>query len=337
MWARPCMGPHGMPNSPDRSCARLDPNVLLCQTDRVRRHRCFAIQVQGRGGWGSSSSGSRVRGVAGASPSIIIWFIWLIIALGLTNHLDAATFRFAGVPISPGETVRTDVPLTAAEKMYAADATRKVPATAVAVIAVPNHFDPNRSWPVLVVFSTTDLNRLNRDDLVDFYRKAALAEGWIVLAGDGATFSPRDTNGWRAAMTLAALDALHRSFPGSDRWPVAIAGFSGGAKRASLMAPLLVLEGCRLCGIYLSGVNEDVLSVAYRKAHLGPPFLNVPVFISTGTNDNIATPAQAAGVGASIKSTGFKSVELHGFNGGHVVKNAHTIEALGWFRANRPL
>ena len=214
------------------------------------------------------------------------------------------------------------------------DATRNVPATAVAVIAVPPRFDPRKTWPVLVVFSTSDLRRLNRDDLVDFYRNAALAEGWIVLAGDGRKFEPNDTNGWRAAMTLAALDAVHTSFPGSGRWPVAIAGFSGGAKRASLLAPLLVLRGCRLCGIYLSGVNEDVLSVSYRKSHLGKEFLQTPVFISGGINDSIAPPGRARSVSDSLKSAGFQSLRLVMFSGGHAVKNAHTIEALRWFRTN---
>jgi pimeloyl-ACP methyl ester carboxylesterase len=254
-------------------------------------------------------------------------------ALLAFQQLTAASPRFAGVPISPGETVQADVPLSAAERSYAADASRNVPATAVAVIAVPPHFDPTKIWPVLVIFSTSDFKRLNRDDLIDFYRSAALQEGWIVLAGDGHGFAPNDTNGWRAAMTLAALDALHRSFPGSDRWPVAIAGFSGGAKRASLLAPLLVVKGCRLCGIYLSGVNQDELSLSYRKSHLGKEFLQTPIFISSGSNDSVAPPDRARSVADSIKSAGFRSVRLVTFSGGHAVKNAHTIEALRWFWA----
>jgi pimeloyl-ACP methyl ester carboxylesterase len=258
-----------------------------------------------------------------------------ILALFSAIDIDAASPRFAGVPISPGGTAQAEVPLSAAERAYAADATRNVPATAVAVIAIPPQFDPRKTWPVLVVFSTSDLKRLNRDDLVDFYRNAALAEGWVVIAGDGHGFAPNDTNGWRAAMTLAALDALHRSFPGSDRWPVAVAGFSGGAKRASLLAPLLAVKGCRLCGIYLTGVNEDVLSLSYRKSRLGNDFLQTPIFISSGTNDSIAQPDRARSVADSLKGAGFRSVRLVTFSGGHAVKNAHTIEALRWFRALR--
>jgi len=241
--------------------------------------------------------------------------------------------EFAGVPISPGATVTADVPLSAQEKLLASDAGKKVPSHARAVIGLPKGFDPLKSWPVLVVFSTSDFQRLNRDDLFQFYRSAALAEGWIVLAGDSRQFTPPDTNGWRAGMTLAALDALHRSFSGSARWPVALAGFSGGGKRASLLAPVLYLEGCRLCGIYLSGVNLDVLSLSYQKGRIPPSFLKIPIFISSGIQDHIAPADRAREVYDSIKRTGFQRVRFESFPQGHMVNNDHTIEALRWFRA----
>ena len=248
-----------------------------------------------------------------------------------------ADVRFAGAHVSPGETLRVSVPLSAAEKLYASDTGTAVPDTGVAVIAVPRGFDPKKAWPVLVAFSTSDADRLNRDDLVQFYRDAALSQGWIVIAGDGQSFAPRDTNGWRAAMTFAALDALHRSFPGSMKWPVALAGFSGGAKRASLLAPVFYLEGYHLCGIYLAGVNQDVLSVSYRKSRLGSAFLNIPVFISSGMNDAIAPLASAREVARSIASSGFTRVRFETFAGGHAVKKAHVIEALRWFRNSQSM
>jgi predicted esterase len=264
--------------------------------------------------------------------------ITLAIFTGLTLvDVNAAGLQFAGRPIFPGNTITAEVPLSPNEKSYASDGMRHAPETAVAVIAVPSNFEPRKTWPVLVVFSTSDFKRLNRDDLVDFYRNAALKEGWVIIAGDGREFRMDDTNGWRAAMTLAALDALHRSFPGSARWPIAIGGFSGGAKRASLLAPVLFLQGCRICGLYLSGMNEDVLSVSYRKSGIGKEFLNTPIFISSGTADKIAPPERARSVTASIQSAGFKSVRLRSFSGGHAVKNDHTVEALRWFRATLKL
>ena len=258
----------------------------------------------------------------------------LIIAIGFAVLLSSnagAEIRFAGIRISPGETLKVSVPLSAAEKAYASDVGTAVPDAGVAVIDVPRGFDPKKVWPVLVVFSTSDFNRLNRDDLVQFYRDAALSQGWVVLAGDGHDFAPRDTNGWRAAMTFAALDALHRSFPGSMKWPVALAGFSGGAKRASLLAPVFYLEGYRLCGIYLAGVNQDVLSASYRKSRLGNAFRNIPVFVSSGTNDTIAPLSSAREVAGSIRSSGFTQVRFGTFAGGHAVKKSHVIEALRWF------
>ncbi|MDQ2659781.1 MAG: hypothetical protein M3Y03_05115, partial [Verrucomicrobiota bacterium] len=122
----------------------------------------------------------------------------------------------------------------------------------VVVLAVPRGLDPKKSWPVLVVFSSSDRERQNRDDLVNLYLPTALAEGWVFLAGDGLQPAPRiDSSGWRAGHTLAAFDALNRSFPGLTRWPISCAGQSGGSKRASYLAPLLAVAGYRVAGIFL--------------------------------------------------------------------------------------
>lgn len=208
-----------------------------------------------------------------------------------------------------------------------------VPPDAIAVLATPTNFDPRKSWPVLVVFSTSDGRRQNRDDLVAFYRKAALAEGWILLAGDGPQPARLDTAAWRAAMTLAAIDALHTSFHGSTNWPVACVGLSGGARRAGFTAPLLARVGCQVIGIYLTGVNEDHLSEGYKQFQPGSDFLTTPVFISSGRDDRIATLDQQYGVTSSIKRTGFTRVRIEPFWGGHEVKDFETIAALRWFRS----
>ena len=188
----------------------------------------------------------------------------LVLSLNVISTLAAgaadASFKFAGVPFSPGSTVRANVPLSAEEKSYAGQGGNPVPQSAVAVLATPANFDPIKSWPVLVTCSTSDFKRQNRDDLIDFYRRVGLAEGWVLLAGDGPQHARNDTAASRAAMTLAAIDALHHSFAGSEKWPMACAGFSGGAKGAGSIAPLLARSGCHITGIYLTGVNEDYLS-----------------------------------------------------------------------------
>src|SRR5262252_8675688 len=121
----------------------------------------------------------------------------------------AGSLTFAGVPFSPGSTVKANVPLSAQEKSLATQGGNTVPPNAVAMLAAPSNFDPRKSWPVLVVCSTSDFKRQNRDDLVEFYRRVGLAEGWVLLAGDGQQPARNDTAAWRGAMTLAAVAALH--------------------------------------------------------------------------------------------------------------------------------
>jgi hypothetical protein len=132
-------------------------------------------------------------------------------------------------------------------------------------------------------------------------------------------------------MTLAALDALHRSFPSSIKWPVACAGISGGAKRACLIAPLLATTGNHIAGLYLAGINEGVLGEGYRIFHPGGDFLSTRIFITSGQSDRIATPAQTERVMRLIQDGGFRQVRLEKFPQGHTVKRSFTREALRWF------
>jgi hypothetical protein len=240
--------------------------------------------------------------------------------------------RFAGTAFSPGSTVKANVPLSAQEKALAGQGGNIVPPNAVAVLATPANFDPRKSWPVLIICSTSDFKRQNRDDLVEFYRTAGVAEGWVLLAGDGPQHARNDNAAWRGAMTLAALGALHRSFPGSQNWPIACAGFSGGGKGVGYIAPLLARNGYRIIGIYMTGANEDHLSDGYARIQPGRSFLNTPVYISAGQDDRIAPVEQQYTVAGSIKRTGFNRMRIATFHGGHEVNDGQTSVALRWFR-----
>jgi surfactin synthase thioesterase subunit len=222
--------------------------------------------------------------------------------------------------------------LSAQEKSLAAQGGNAVPPNAVAMLATPSNFDPRKSWPVLVICSTSDFKRQNRDDLVQFYRSVGLHEGWVLLAGDGPQNARNDTAAWRGAMTLAAVAALHHSFPGSDKWPVACAGFSGGGKGVGYVAPLLAKNGCHVAGIYITGANEDHLSDGYARIQPGGNFLNTPIYISAGHDDRIATVEQQYTVAGSIKRTGFNRMRIGTFHGGHEVNDGQTSVALSWFR-----
>jgi len=258
----------------------------------------------------------------------------LILSLISTFTVDtaAASLKFGAVPFSPGSTVRANVPLSPQEKSYAAQGGNPVPANAAAVLATPSNFDPTKSWPVLVICSTSDFKRQNRDDLADFYRRVGPSEGWVLLAGDGPQHAKNDNVAWRESMTMAAVDALHRSFPGSEKWPIACAGFSGGGKGVGYVAPFLAKNGCHVIGVYMTGANEDHLSDGYARLQPGPGFLTTPIYVSAGRDDRIATIEQQYNVGGSIKRTGFQRIRIGTFHGGHEVNDAQTSIALHWFR-----
>jgi hypothetical protein len=263
----------------------------------------------------------------------------LLLFAGLILGLDASSavagegsLKFAGAAFSPGSTVKANVVLSAQEKLLAAQGGNTVPPNAVAVLATPSNFDPRKSWPVLIVCSTSDFKRQNRDDLIQFYRTVGLAEAWVLLAGDGPQHARYDTAAWRGTMTLAAVDALHRSFSGSEKWPIACAGFSGGGKGVGYVAPLLAKNGCRIAGIYMTGANEDHLSDGYARIRPGPNFLSTPIYISAGHDDRIATVEQQYTVAGSIKRTGFTRMRIGPFHGGHEVNDGQTSVALRWFR-----
>ncbi len=261
------------------------------------------------------------------------WLFVALLTLGLASVAGTAgAANFAGVSAAPGATVRAEVPLSPLQQRYVSEGGNAVPPHAVAVLALPAGFDPQKSWPVLVVFSTSDEKIQNRDDLVNIYRSIGLAEGWVLIAGDGPQLPRNDTSGWRIGMTLAALDALHRSFPGSTKWPVACAGFSGGAKRAGLLSPLLAVGGYRIAGIFLTGLNDDTLSQGYQKYKPGADFLRTKVFFSSGASDRTAPLLQQNAVKASMQRTGFSNIRQETFAGRHSVKRTHVAAALRWFR-----
>lgn len=115
----------------------------------------------------------------------------------------AEAVEFAGMPLAPDATVSANYPLNAQEKSCASAGGNQPPANAVVTIAVPPNFRPDKTWPVLIVLSTSDEKIQNRDDLKNIYRKFALAEGWVALAGDGPAPAAHDTAGWRVGMTCA--------------------------------------------------------------------------------------------------------------------------------------
>src|SRR6266404_5641748 len=211
-----------------------------------------------------------------------------LLSLALSNAGYAVTL--AGQQVQPGGKIEIRFPVSKYFQDVAAQGGNPRPETGRAVLTFPAGFDPARMWPVLIVTSTSDFNRTSAMD-VDWYRAPATAEGWIVLGSD-ATIAPRiDSTQWRLGLLGAALEAIRKEWPQSAKWPVAFAGFSGGSKRSGVLGAMLAKSGSvRVCGFFLSGINEDRLGEAYKTYQPGGGFLDVPVWLSSGASDTVATP-----------------------------------------------
>ena len=258
-------------------------------------------------------------------------FFSCLVLQGLIASLSSAA-TLAGQQVQPGGKIEIRFPVSNYFQNIAAEAGNPRPDTGRAVLTFPSGFDPSRSWPILIVTSTSDFNRTSAMD-ADWYRAPATAEGWVVLGSD-ATISPRiDSTQWRLGLLGAALEAIRKEWPQTSRWPVAFAGFSGGSKRSGTLGVMLGKSGSvRVCGFFLSGINEDRLGEAYRTYQPGRGFLEVPVWLSSGASDPVATPVAHNLVKASLERTGFKRVRLEQFGGGHQLKMAEVRRALQWFR-----
>jgi len=253
-----------------------------------------------------------------------------MLLLILAHRAGAVTL--AGQSVQPGGKIEIRFPVSKYFQDIAAQAGNPRPEAGRAVIAFPADFDPGRAWPILIVTSTSDFNRTSAMD-VDWYRAPATAEGWLVLGSD-ATIAPRlDSTQWRLGLLGAALEAIRKEWPQSAKWPVAFAGFSGGSKRSGVLGTMLAKSGSvRVCGFFLSGINEDRLGEAYKTYQPGRGFLEVPVWLSSGVGDTVATPAAHNLVKTSLERTGFKRVRLEQFGGGHQLKMSEVRRALQWFR-----
>jgi hypothetical protein len=263
-------------------------------------------------------------------PSVRTLAFFVCSSLSLAANAPAATI--AGKEAKPGPLVEIQFPVSKYFQDIAAQGGNARPVTGRAVLSFPPGFDPARRWPILIVTSTTDFHRTSPMD-AEAYHPPADAEGWVIVASD-ATIKPKfDSTPWRLAMLGAALDAMRKDWPQSRNWPVAFAGFSGGAKRSCLLGAMMAKgRVVNICGFFLSGINDDKMSESYKTYQPGPDFLNAPIWISGGMDDIIATPSLEGQVAANMRRTGFKRVRLEHFIGVHQLKRSEVKLSLRWFR-----
>jgi hypothetical protein len=67
-------------------------------------------------------------------------------------------------------------------------------------------------------------------------------------------------------------------------------------------------RAANICGLFLRGINDDRLTIAYRDYQSGSGFLTTPIWISGGIDDPIPTTGLEGQVAANIRRTGFKQV-----------------------------
>ena len=248
---------------------------------------------------------------------------------------DAAPPRSATAPAlapTPGELLTLEVPLSTKRRAEAAkdkDGNTRL-AHARMAIAVPPNFDPQKSWPVFVVCNTEAYSNI---DSLHQFKQAALDQGWVIVAADAVEAEKKQEGGMRWPTIAAAFDYVTAAWPAAKDWPIACGGMSGGAKNSSFLAAKLAHENHRIIGMLMMGCNQDMATVAYRRSSPGGMFLTVPVFLSSGKSDTIATPAQHMAVRNSLQGTGFHKVRLESFDGAHDIYQPHITEALKWFSA----
>ena len=269
---------------------------------------------------GGASSTNSITPAATATPSL---------ATTPIATATATSSNRAALAPAPGEILEMEVPLSDKRRAEAAKEQHPKLAHAKMGLAVPQGFNPQQSWPILVVSNTEAYSNI---DSMRQFKQAANDEGWMVLAADAVEAEKNKEGSPRWPCIAAAFDYLTAAWPKIQTWPVACGGMSGGAKNSAFLAADLARERHPVIGMLMMGCNQDMATVAYRKS-APPNFLSAAVFLSSGKSDTIATPGHHEYVKKSLQGTGFRKVRLESFDGAHDIYQPHIGEALRWFIA----
>jgi hypothetical protein len=260
-----------------------------------------------------------------ALPHVLI--VWLSATLA-----PAATLHFGTNIIVFGTPIEFDAPLSARGRMEIGRLGLRLDSVRGA-LAVPENFDLRKPWPLLVISVPSGGRAI---PALNGYTNVALHEGWCVLAADGPRVqSEQDTIYMGYGVLSSVTEYLARTWPMTKQWPVACAGFSGGAKRSGAVAAALARDQWRVIGMFMGGCNEDWATLGYEIYKPGASFKNLPIFLSSGDTDAIAGPDSAAAVKQVMERSGFTKVRLESYPGGHRLDSEQLRAALQWFRPAR--
>jgi predicted esterase len=245
------------------------------------------------------------------------------------------------LPLPPGASVRQlEVPTVPMEHEALAGLPGLRDDRVEVALALPADFDPAQVHPILITQVTADHYRPNIAELKE-YAPTALQQGYVVLTAQGIPWPENpasDTLMHRYVTVRAALRWLAGEVPQSERWPIIVAGFSGGSKISQVLAISLTLEQRPVAGVFLGGCNEDhsrVLLTEYPAVR--ERFSQIAFFLSVGNDDRISPPGAVRSVAEHLRSSGARRVELSVYRGGHRLDVQDLSKALRWFRSQLAL
>ena len=252
--------------------------------------------------------------------------LWLV----LLSSAQAQRLHFGTNVVWPGKVIEFKAPLNGRARMEASPLGLVMSSVRGAFIAPAGLTNLLQPCPLLIVSVPSGGSAVGWMRSVT---NTALEEGWAVLAADGPKVDVNDDTiqfGW--GMLSSALDQFARTWPPARQWPVACAGFSGGAKRSAAVGAAMMADGWRVVGVYMGGCNEDRASLGLQLFQPGDRYKQVAFFLSNGTTDPIANPQQGAAVADSMRRSGFRSIRVETYVGEHRQNNEHLGQALRWFR-----
>ena len=246
----------------------------------------------------------------------------------------AAATKFEGVELQPGKKVTFELPVEKELAQKSADGGTPVEKTKVA-IAVPQGFAPfdsSKKYKFLVINATSGGNGSSVGHMGG-YVSAGVARDYVVFGVDHSDGkAANDNTAFRWSVQKNAMNYFHEKWPGSEEWPVMLAGFSGGAKWSGLLAGYYMSDGSRVSGVFMGGCNANLISGSLKEAKPKKvDFLKVPIWISNGTNDTMANVKYGESIKASMEKTGFKNVRLEPYEGTHRLSQDEVAKALDWF------